>query len=150
MLPALFGKLLSVIGYAVSSVVGLILYGVCMVMAAGGRVAGQPVYTTSKKRNIVMTVLGGCMPYYVTRWRWASLVVKPCYIEAYPASRPFWRPSWGVGVTWRVIQAISHFGCIADNTRLASLARALLYRGYPGARGQKKFGTFPCAIDWTG
>ena len=52
--------------YAVSSVVGLILYGICMVMAAGGRVAGQPVYTTSKTCYAVMTVSGGCVPYYVT------------------------------------------------------------------------------------
>ena len=66
---ALGGMLLSVVGYA-----GVLCW---MVMAGGGLVAMEPVYTTSKKRNIVMTVSDGCMPYSVTRWRWASLADKP-------------------------------------------------------------------------
>ena len=60
MLSVLFGKLLSVIGYAISSV------GICKVRSAGGRVAREPVYTTSKSCNTDMTVSCSRTPYCVT------------------------------------------------------------------------------------
>ena len=70
---ALGGMLLPAVGYAVSSV------GICEARAGGGRVTGYPVYTTSKKRYVIMTIPVGCMPYHGTRWRWTSLVVKSCH-----------------------------------------------------------------------